>query len=55
MPGEQDCFEEEDDTDNILKDASIKMKKIKTSAKDDSCGSKGKGKGGAGAKGKGKK
>ena len=55
MPGEEDDFEEEADTDNIEKDANIKMKKIKTSVKDGSCGYMGKGKGGAGATGKGKK
>ena len=55
MPGEEDDFEEEADTDNIEKDANIKMKKIKTSVKDGSRGYMGKGKGGAGATGKGKK
>ena len=55
LPGdeEEDYHEEEEDDDKIEKDASIKVKKAKTTAKDDS-GAKGKSKS-SGSKGKGKK
>merc|ERR1719147_630781 len=54
LPGDEEEIEEDEDGDDITKDASIKMKKGKSTGKDESGGSKGKAKG-AGAKGKGKK
>lgn len=54
LPGDEEEIEEDEDGDDITKDASIKMKKGKSTGKDESGGSKGKAKG-TGAKGKGKK
>ena len=45
MSGEKDILDDDEDGDNIEKDASIKIKKPKVVGKDDSRSSKGKGKG----------